>query len=121
MKLNGEEDETTIWAAYNYAASLVCLERFKEAKLLLRKMIPLARRVYGEGRETTLRMRANYARSLYIDDDATLDDLREAVYTLEETTRTAQRVLGGAHPMTVDIGRFLPNARAALARASLAK
>ena len=32
------------------------------------------------------------------DDGATLDDLREAVTTLEETERTARRVLGGAHP-----------------------
>ena len=114
MKLNGEEDETTIWAAYNYAASLVCLERFKEAKLLLRKMIPLARRVYGEGRETTLRMRANYARSLYIDDDATLDDLREAVTTLEDLEHITRRVLGGAHPLVESIERHLRNARAAL-------
>ena len=34
---------------------------------------------------------------------ATLDDLREAVTTLEETTRIARRVLGGAHPTTVGI------------------
>ena len=33
---------------------------------------------------------------------ATLDDLREAVRTLEETERTARRVLGGAHPFTAE-------------------
>ena len=52
---------------------------------------------------------------MYKDDAATLDDLREAVAMLEETERTAQRVLGGAHPMTEDIGRTLQYARAALA------
>ena len=32
------------------------------------------------------------------DTGATLDDLREAVTTLEELERTARRVFGGAHP-----------------------
>ena len=45
-------------------------------------------------------MKLNFAITLYEDDDATFDDLREAVTTLEETKRTAQRVLGGAHPTT---------------------
>ena len=35
--------------------------------------------------------------------DATFDNLREAVTTLEETLRTARRVLGGEHPMTESI------------------
>ena len=45
---------------------------------------------------------------------ATLDDLREAVTTLEETERTARRVFGGVHPLTKVIEHNLPNARAAL-------
>ena len=45
---------------------------------------------------------------------ATLDDLREAVTTLEETERTMRRVLGGAHPLTTGIEGSLQNARAAL-------
>jgi hypothetical protein len=48
------------------------------------------------------------------DDSATLDDLREAVTTLEDTERIARRVFGGAHPLTTDIERDLQNARAAL-------
>jgi hypothetical protein len=56
-----------------------------------------------------------YAVSLYEDPAATLDDLREAVTTLEETTRTARRVLGSAHPTTVNYERGLQKARAALA------
>ena len=48
-------------------------------------------------------MRWNYAKALYEDPGATLDDLREAVTTLEEIERTARRVLGGTHPITVDI------------------
>ena len=60
-------------------------------------------------------MRMNYAETFYKDNGATLDDLREAVTTLEDTERIARRVLGGAHPLTVDIGRGLQYARSALA------
>ena len=45
---------------------------------------------------------------------ATLDHLREAVTTFEETGRIARRVLGGAHPLTEAIELALRNARAAL-------
>ena len=55
------------------------------------------------------------ARTLCADDDATLDDLREAVRTLEDTERIARRVFGGAHPNTEGIGGDLRNARALLA------
>ena len=51
---------------------------------------------------------------LYHDPGATLDDLREAVDTLEEIERTARRVLGGAHSLTVDIEGDLRDARAVL-------
>ena len=59
-------------------------------------------------------MRFFYADALYLDDDATLDDLREAVTTLEDMERTARRVFGGSHPLTEDLEAFLRNARAAL-------
>ena len=48
------------------------------------------------------------------DPAATLDDLREAVTTLEDTERISRRVFGGAHPMTGAIGGELQKARAAL-------
>ena len=64
--------------------------------------------------ELTLRIRLGYAQTLYGDAGATLDDLREAVTTLEETERTARRVLGGAHPVTTGIEGALRDARAAL-------
>ena len=98
----------------SYAASLNELKRFEEAKTLTRKTIPLARRILGEGATLTLRTRWNYARALYEDPAATLDDLREAVTTLEEIERTARRVLGGAHPLTAGIENALQKARAAL-------
>jgi hypothetical protein len=60
-------------------------------------------------------MRAVYVGALFRDDDATLDDLLEAVTTLEDVTRIARRVFGGAYPLTVNIEEELRDARAALA------
>ena len=48
------------------------------------------------------------------DPGATLNDLRQAVTTLEDTERTARRVLGGAHPLTSVIEENLRKSRAAL-------
>ena len=59
-------------------------------------------------------MRSVYASTLYKDPAATLDDLREAVTTLEETERTLRRVFGGAHPLVITTERSLRAARAAL-------
>ena len=49
--------------------------------------------------------------ALYKADRATLDDLRDAVKTLEDTQRIARRVFGGAHPNTEGIEHALANAR----------
>ena len=49
-----------------------------------------------------------------MDDGATVDELREAVTTLEDTERTARRVLGGAHPLTTAIKSHLGCSRATL-------
>jgi hypothetical protein len=48
------------------------------------------------------------------DPGAALDDLREAVTTLEDAERIARRVFGSEHPLTEDIERGLRLARAAL-------
>ena len=80
----------------------------------MRKTIPVARRVLRDKDRLTLKMRWSYAQSLYKDDDATPDDLREAVTTLEDTERIARRVLGSAHPTSSVIEKCLGYARAAL-------
>ena len=90
------------------------LRRFEEAKALLRKMMPVAPRVLGDAHFLTLNMRANYARTLNNDPKATLDDIREAVTTLQDAGRTARRVLGGANPTTVDIEGVLQIAQSHL-------
>ena len=101
MKLCGEENRLTLIAANNYALSLCKQNAFEEAKLLMQKCLPAARRLLGKSDETTLRNRLYYAEALYRDDCATLDDLREAVTTLEGTEQIGRRVFGGAHPTTV--------------------
>ena len=85
------------------------------AEDMMLKTMPVARRVLGENARITLKMQWVYAAALFNDTDATLDDLREAVTTLEETERTTRRVLGGAHPLTTVMEEDLRDARAALA------
>ena len=113
-RLYGEEHERTLVAASNYAMSLAILRRFEAAKSLLRKTLPVARRVLGEGNALTLKMRKIYAMALYEDVTATLDDRREAVTTLEEIERIARRVFGGANPITTGIEKSLRAAQAKL-------
>ena len=87
--------------------------RFDEAKSLLREIVPVARRVRGENDVDTLKMRSMHAAALYQVAD-TLDDIREAVNTLEETVPTTRRLLGGAHPLVRVMEEDLRKARAAL-------
>ena len=80
----------------------------------MRKTMPVARRVLNESNDLMLALSWAYAVALYGDTGATPDDLRKAVTTLEDTERTARRVLGGAHPDAVGIESSLRFARAAL-------
>ena len=59
-------------------------------------------------------MRWNYAETLYADPSATLDDLREAATTLEDTVQIARRVFGGAHPTTEEMEVAVRDARTIL-------
>ena len=77
-------------------------------------MTPIAQRVLGDKHELTLKMRAVYAQTFYIDDSATLDDLREAVENFEDMALIARRVFGGAHPIAETIKGQLREARAVL-------
>ena len=91
------------------------MDRFEEAKTLWRTSLSTARRSLGEAHDLTITIGINYARALYEDTGATLDDIREAVTRLEDTARIARRVLGGAHPLVVGVEDKLHGARAALA------
>ena len=77
--------------------------------------MPVARRVLGKNHELTLKMKWLYAMVLYKDPDTTLDDLREAVETLESVAPVWTRIFGEAHPETPSVQRALEDAREALA------
>ena len=114
LKLYGKQHTETLREANNLAVLLKKMERFEEAKALMRETIPVARRVLGENHEATLMMRWNYANAIFADDGATLGDQREAVTKVEELAPTARRVLGGEHPIVSVIERSLKQARAVL-------
>ena len=114
LMLSGEEHQETIRSAVNYGSALLSLGRFEETKSSSKKILPVARRILGENHQLTLTIRFAYGVALYQDDGATLDDVREAVTTLEETERTARRVLGGTHPTVVSIGGALRDSQEAL-------
>ena len=120
LRLDGEDNYHTLQAAYNYASSLIELAgknqtSCEEARSLIRKVIPISRRVLGEDHHLTLHLRKLYAFALYDDPSSTLDDYREAVATLEDVVPIARRVFGGAHPNTESIETNLRKARETLA------
>ena len=81
------------------------------------KLTPTARNAHSEigvSHDITLKMRGVYAMALYKDANATLDDLREAVTTLEDAERIARRLFGSAHPLTQRIGGDLRISRGML-------
>ena len=114
VRFFGEENRNTLVAASNYASSLIRLQRFEEAKPLLRRTMPMTRRVFGENHEFTLKIRWCLAVALYKDPGATLGDLRKAVATFEEIEPIARRVLGSAHPDATAIEFHLENSRTTL-------
>ena len=101
LKFHGKEHEHTLQAANNYASSLGILQRFRRSQETVAQNDARGATRSRESHEFTLKMRKIYAGALCKNDAAaTLDDLREAVTTLEDVERTARRVLGGAHPAT---------------------
>ena len=114
LKLLGDESRETLEEANNYANCLFYLKRFQEAKTLLRKTIPVAQRVLGASNEFTFKMRGCHARALCSDPSSTLSELREGVTKFEDLERDARRVLGGTHPLVLDIQHILRDARVTL-------
>ena len=114
LRLDGEEHRSTLLAAHNLASSFISLERFEEARSLMRKTMPVAQRVLRENDDIPSRLKWLYAKALYKDDGATADDLREAIQTLEDAEPIARRVLGGSHPLVASIEQSLLDSRVAL-------
>ena len=101
LRLKGEEHFDTIREANNYAMVLLSLERVEEAKRMLRKVVPVARRVLGTEHELTLSMREDLSRAI-LDGGSSANEKRQALQRLEDTVAVMRRVLGPAHPDTIN-------------------
>ena len=99
VKLFGEEHEDTLKEAGNNAILLLELLRFEEAKELLCKVTPVARRVFGAENTLTLSLREDLSRAI-LDGDSSPEEKRAALEMLKDTLRVMRRVLGLSHPET---------------------
>jgi len=115
LRLYGEQDEKTIRDANNYAVVLLSLQLFGEAKRLVRKAIPNARRTLGAEHDLTLNFRDIYGRSLFLDPSASRDDVAEAIEIFVDVQRRAWRVFGPKHPNWTHFPKLLEGAREKLA------
>ena len=101
LKLLGEEHRPVpFWQPTTTQLSLAAAKRSEEAKTLMRKTIPVARRVLGESDETTLRMRSNYGLALCEGAGASLtSSTRGREYArghgTDRATRFGKRASGG--------------------------
>ena len=87
-------------SVHNYALSLLALRRFAEAKRVLRKVAPVARRVLGDSNDLTLSLREDLSRAT-LDGESSAEEKRQALQMLEDTVAVMRRVLGPAHPDTL--------------------
>ena len=99
LRLYDEESIDNLREANNYAMHLIEARRFKEAKRILRKGIPVARRVLGPEHDLTMSMREDLCRAT-LDGDSAANEKREALRALEDTVGLMRRVLGAQHPET---------------------
>ena len=110
--MSGERDEQTFRAASNLALVLSrSREHQVEAKELLRKVIPLSRRVQGEDHFYTLKMQWTYGDVLSSAPGATREDCLEAEKILEKVFGRYKRMLGENHPYTKTCESQLASAR----------
>ena len=91
------------------------LKRFGDAKAFLLDRIPEAIRALGKDHDLAFKMQRMYARCLYKNDGASLEDITAAVATLEDIDRLMTRVYGASHPQTGATRAHLAAARAKLA------
>ena len=118
VALRGPEHEETLYSAGNLAHSLVATGHHDEAKTLLRdKVLPTARRVLPPENDVIVSGDSILARAIYQADDASVEDLREAVALLEAVCTTSRRVYGAEHPQVAICESRLDAAQAKLAAA----
>ena len=90
--------------------ALLTLQRFEEAKKVLRKVVPVAQRVLGTEHDITLSLREDLSRAT-LHGESSAEEKREALRMLEDTAAVMRRVLGPAHPDTLHAQRHLEHYR----------
>ena len=81
----------------------------REARSLLRANMADAQRVLGPDskyHEYAFSWRGNYVRSIYYDEDATMDDRREADEVADAAYEAARQTFGEEHPLTEKLERL---------------
>ena len=70
---------------------------------MTRDLLPRLRRVYGAESRQFLTLRMQQARALYLDRNATLDDVQAAAKIIADTIPIAERVFGLGNPFVHNI------------------
>lgn len=96
LALDDADDEELVWRGQLLAGCLLddCQPtdaRVREAHVVARKVVPLARRTCGPDNDTTLDLRRMYAFSLFLPDTASRDDVAKATTIFEDLARTVRR------------------------------
>ena len=114
--LQGPRHRNTIICAGNLAISLQDSKRNAEALSLAAEYLPISESALGPNDVATLRLRKGYLRARTFDHSVSLDDMREIAASFEDLYRTALRVLGGQHPITVQCKEDIAVCRTGIAR-----
>ena len=123
-ELLGTRHKKTIISAGNLAISLQDSGKHAEALSLTAEYIPVSESELGPHDIATLRLRNSYLRSRcfqvversQFDPSVSLEDIREIAVSFEDLYRTALRVLGGQHPITVQCKKDIAVCRTGIAR-----
>ena len=101
----------TLSVAEHLATCLIALGQFDEAKAFLLERIPEVERVCGNDDGILLRSQGMYAHCLCENDNASRDDLTEAIAMLEDLDRKMTRIYGNVHPHAEYNRRCIKHAR----------
>ena len=94
--------EGTLTTALNISMILCDTERYSEAAAFSSKGVGESTRLLGFDHDITLRLRSNYAMAIYMDPYSSLQDLTNAVETMENVLRVRRRVFGDCPRTTSD-------------------
>ena len=94
------EDPLILQDVANLGTSLVHTRQLTEARSLMRKYLPIARRVLGLDHEITFGLIENLAGAIFENALAPREDLVEVDEILTKQLKRLRQVLGAAHPAT---------------------